>query len=195
MQHQLFEQSRVTAGIKLPGKDDDCEGDDDDEEYDDEDDELEESEESEEGEDDDDDDDDEDKISGLSEEDLQLAVDRTMLQDQAMLAASKIAAQDMVNAAAAALKDTKAPVKPANEVKPDSEKSSPKALGDSSAEKVVANGKMEEVKLDEVAVEILPEEKVEKVSPAKPEAPKQEESNKENLSSGEKTEKPEAAAE
>ena len=93
--------------MKLPGKDDDdCEGDEDDYDYEDEDDELEESEESDEAEDDDDDDD-EDKISGLSEEDLQLAVDRTMLQDQAMLAASKIAAQDMVNAAAAALKDTK----------------------------------------------------------------------------------------
>ena len=99
----------------------------------------------------------------------------------------------MVNAAAAALKDSKTPVK--QETKPvvDSEKSSPQALG-SSSEKV-QNGKMEEVKLEEVALDITPEEKVEKVSPAKIEAPKQEESNKENLSSGKKTEKPEAAAE
>ena len=74
----------------MTGKeDDDCEGDDDEEYAEEDDDELEESEEEEEEEDDDDDDD--DSING---DDLQLAVDRTMLQDQAMLAASKIAAQD-----------------------------------------------------------------------------------------------------
>lgn len=38
------------------------------------------------------------------------AVDRTILQDQAMLAGTKIAAQDMVNAAAAALQDPAKPV-------------------------------------------------------------------------------------
>ena len=88
----MFEQKRTGQGVKIPGKEDDDDDDEDEEEYAEEDDELEESEEEEEEEDDDDDDEDEDKISGLSEEDLQLAVDRTMLQDQAMLAASKIAA-------------------------------------------------------------------------------------------------------
>ena len=54
---------------------------------------------------------------------------------------------------------------------------------------------MEELKLEEVSVEIMPEDKADKVSPVKSDAPKQEESNKENMSSGEKPEKPEAAAE
>ena len=183
-------------GGLIPGReDDDCEGDDDDEEEYAEEDELEESEEEEEEEDDDDDDDDEDSING---DDLALAVDRTMLKDQAMLAGTKIAAQDMVNAAAAALKDT-TPVKPAaTGTKPvDSPlKSSPEAFGDSSAEKVQGNGNLEELKLGELDVVVddiaaAVAGSAEKAQP--PNAPpKQEEGNKENLSSGEK--KPEENA-
>ena len=189
LQHQMFERSNKAGAGFAPGKDnddEDCEDDasDDEEEYaEEDDDELEESEEEEEEEDDDDDD-------SINNDELQLAVDRTILQDQAMLAGTKIAAQDMVNAAAAALKSgeakvLKTPVKK-EEVKEttEPEKISPQAFNDSSAEKVVQNGKVEEVK-----VEIEPVENgtsAEKVTPAKEEKPA--ESNKENLSSGKKTE-------
>lgn len=112
-----------------------------------------------------------------------------------MLAGTKIAAQDMVNAAAAALQDPAKPVvakdndndTPAKKPE-ESEKSSPKALADSSAEKAQAN--LEEMKLEEIATDAVA------TSPEKDklEPPKQEESNKENLSSGEKAAKPEAVA-
>lgn len=93
LQHQMFERSNKVGAGFAPGKDDDdCEGEDDasddEEEYaEEDDDELEESEEEEEEEDDDDDDDD-----SINNDELQLAVDRTILQDQAMLAGTKIAA-------------------------------------------------------------------------------------------------------
>jgi len=121
-----------------------------------------------------------------------------------MLAGTKIAAQDMVNAAAAALKSgeakvLKTPVK-MEEVKKttEPEKISPEAFNDSSAEKVVQNGKVEELKVDIEPVEngtsaTYTASSVLLLTPAKEEKPTEpgvvpKESNKENLSSGKKTE-------